>query len=102
MSPSLASTLRTLCGSNQNNPSTFLDQNTSFVFDNEFYNQIRKNRGILQIDQELAVDSLSSSTVANLAANNNLFRQSFANAMIKMGNIQATSGEIRINCRRKN
>ena len=96
--------LMKLCASNPNsNPSTFLDQNTSFVFDNEYYNQIKKNKGILQIDQELALDPLSSSMVSSLATNNNQFRKSFVNAIIKMGNIKGSGGgEIRKNCRRKN
>lgn len=103
MDRALANRLSGLCGANPNaNPSTFLDQNTSFVFDNEFYNQIRKNRGILKIDQELALDTLSARFVSSLAGNNNLFRQSFVNAMIKLGNIQGNGGEIRRNCRRRN
>ncbi|XP_057518830.1 peroxidase 44-like [Amaranthus tricolor] len=104
MDKTLASKLRKLCASNPNaNPSTFLDQNTSFVFDNEYYNQIKKNKGILQIDQELALDPLSSSMVSSIATNNNQFRKSFVNAIIKMGNIKGSGGgEIRKNCRRKN
>ncbi|XP_021739509.1 peroxidase 44-like [Chenopodium quinoa] len=104
MDKALVKNFNVLCGSNPNlNPSTFLDQNTSFVFDNKYYNQIRKNRGILQIDQELALDSLSAKLVSNLAANNNNFRQSFVQAIVKMGNIQqGNAGEIRENCRRIN
>ena len=102
MDKALVTKLRAVCGSNPNvNPTAFLDQNTSFVVDNEFYNQIKnKRRGILQIDQELALDPLSSSIVSSLAANNAMFGQRFANAMIKMGNIkvlQGTAGEIRMN-----
>ncbi|KNA08097.1 hypothetical protein SOVF_165730 [Spinacia oleracea] len=100
MDRALLTRLQGLCGNA--NPSTFLDQNTSFVLDNEIYNQLRKNRGILQIDQELALDPLSAPMVSNLAANNNLFRQSFVNALIKMGNLPGTGGEIRKNCRKRN
>ncbi|XP_056687541.1 peroxidase 44-like [Spinacia oleracea] len=101
MDQALVSKLKGLCGSNPNaNPSTFLDQNTSFVFDNEYYNQIRKNKGILKIDQNLALDPLSAKMVSNLAANNNNFGQSFVKAIIKMGSIQqGNAGEIRDNCR---
>lgn len=104
MDKALVKKLSGLCGSNTNaNPTTFLDQNTSFVFDNEYYNQIRKNKGILKIDQELALDPLSARTVSKFASNNNNFRQSFVKAIIKMGNIQqGNAGEIRKNCRRTN
>ncbi|CDP20370.1 unnamed protein product [Coffea canephora] len=83
-------------------PTVFLDQNTSFIVDNQFYNQIRSKRGILQIDQELALDSLSAPLASRLAANNNLFQQSFVNAMMKMGSVEVlvgNAGEIRKNCR---
>ncbi|KAJ8424221.1 hypothetical protein Cgig2_011632 [Carnegiea gigantea] len=103
MRPALLIKLKGLCGSNPNVDHTvFLDQNTSLVFDNEFYNQIRNKRGVLQIDQDLALDSLSKNLVAKLASNNAFFSQSFANAMIKMGNIQVlqgSAGEIRKQCR---
>ena len=102
MRPALVTKLKGLCGSNPNVDHTvFLDQNTSLVFDNEYYNQIRNKRGVLQIDQELALDSLSKNLVAKLASNNGFFSQSFANAMIKMGNIQVlqgNAGEIRKKC----
>ena len=103
MDQNLVSTLKGTCGSNPNvDPTAFLDQNTSFVLDNQYYNQILNNKGLLQIDQELALDKSSSKMVSNLAANNALFGQSFAKAMIKMGNIQVlegNAGEIRKNCR---
>ena len=56
----------------------------------------------MQIDQELALDKLSAPLVSRLAANDALFQQSFANAMIKMGRVEVLvgkAGEIRKNCR---
>lgn len=103
MDQNLVTTLTGTCGSNPNvDPTAFLDQNTSFVLDNRYYNQILSKKGLLQIDQELALDKSSSKMVSNLAADNALFGQSFAKAMIKMGNIQVlegNAGEIRKNCR---
>ncbi|XP_057466751.1 LOW QUALITY PROTEIN: peroxidase 44-like [Actinidia eriantha] len=101
MDPALVSKLSTICG-RPNNPTAVLDQNTSFVVDNEFYRQIRLNRGVMQIDQELASDKASAPIVANFANNAFGFQQSFANAMVKMGGIEVLvgkSGEIRKNCR---
>ena len=100
MDSALVSKLKKVC-SNGTNPKTFLDQNTSFVFDNEFYNQIRLKKGVLQIDQEIAMDSSTSRFVANFASNRVLFDQSFAKAMVKMGKIQVLvgkAGEIRKSC----
>ncbi|XP_062109849.1 peroxidase 57-like [Humulus lupulus] len=100
MDPKLVTKLKSVCA-NGNNPKTFLDQNTSNVFDNEFYRQIRLKRGVLQIDQELASDSTTSGFVANLASNLAQFSRSFVNAITKMGKIEVlvgNAGEIRKNC----
>lgn len=61
-----------------------LDQNTSFVFDNEYYRQIRKRKGVLHIDQQLALHNSSRRIVAGFAANGESFKRNFANAMIKL------------------
>lgn len=101
MDPTLVAKLLKTCASGSN-PTTFLDQNTSFVFDNQIYNQILLKRGVLQIDQQLSLDNSSAPMVSNFASNGKVFQQSFANAMVKMGSIQVlegTAGEIRKNCR---
>ncbi|XP_074271229.1 peroxidase 57-like [Silene latifolia] len=104
MDPSLLTKLKGICGSSSNtNPTAFLDQNTSFAFDNRYYNDIKSGKGILQIDQELALDPLSAKLVTNMAASTNAqFGQSFAKAIVKMGSIQVlegSNGEIRTDCR---
>ncbi|TQD94082.1 hypothetical protein C1H46_020277 [Malus baccata] len=101
MDPALVSKLSTLCAAS-NNPTTFLDQNTSSIFDNQFYNQILLKRGVLQIDQELASDTSTAGIVSGFASNGVRFSQSFATAMLKMGSLQVlvgNAGEIRKNCR---
>ncbi|XP_059646460.1 peroxidase 57 [Cornus florida] len=104
MDPTLVTKLSKTCGtkSRNKNPTVFLDQNTSFVIDNEFYKQIMLKRGIMQIDQELSLDKLSAPIVSNFASNGIGFQQSFANAMVKMGSIEVlvgNAGEVRKNCR---
>ncbi|KAL2464472.1 Peroxidase 44 [Forsythia ovata] len=106
MDSALAARLLRTCGTTSRplnrDPTVFLDQNTSFIFDNQFYNQIRSKKGILQIDQQLALDRSSAPIVSSFASNQNAFQQNFANAMIKMANIQVLAGkagEIRKNCR---
>ncbi|KAF4397058.1 hypothetical protein G4B88_008904, partial [Cannabis sativa] len=99
MDPNLVTKLKALCAVGSD-PKVFLDQNTSNIFDNEFYRQIRLKRGVLKIDQELATDPTSSRYVANLASNPRLFSRDFGNAMTKMGRIATvgSAGEIRKNC----
>ena len=106
MDSGLDASLVRVCGSSsrpaRNDPTVFLDQNTSFVFDNQFYNQILRKKGILRIDQQLALDQSSKGIVSGFAANGASFSQSFANAIIKMGNLDVlvgNAGEIRKNCR---
>ncbi|KAK9682107.1 hypothetical protein RND81_10G050900 [Saponaria officinalis] len=104
MDKSLVTKLKGICGSNPNvDPTAFLDQNTSKVFDNAYYNDIKNGKGVLQIDQELALDPISANLVTNMAvASDAQFKQNFAKAIVKMGNIQVlegTAGEIRTNCR---
>lgn len=107
MDPGLDAVLVKLCGSNKtpkSDPQAFLDQNSSstFLFDNEFYHQMLLKRGVLHIDQQLALDPLSRDMVQNFAANETAFQEKFANAMIKLGSVDVvdeTEGEVRKNCR---
>lgn len=103
MDSSLVAKLKGICGnSTSNDPTAFLDQSTSFIMDNQFYKQIMQKKGVLQIDQELAVDKSSAGIVSRFASDANSFKKSFASAMVKMGNVQVltgNAGEIRRNCR---
>ncbi|KAI9185583.1 hypothetical protein LWI28_008580 [Acer negundo] len=100
MDPSLLQQLRTKCSSSNNvDPTANLDQQKPFDFDNQYYKQIQIRRGILQIDQRIAFDLSTSEIVNDFALNPDKFQQSFANAMIKLGNLVANVGEIRQNCR---
>ncbi|KAG8372282.1 hypothetical protein BUALT_Bualt12G0050100 [Buddleja alternifolia] len=106
MDPGLAARLLRTCGTASRplnrDPTVFLDQGTNFIVDNQFYNQTIFKKGIMQIDQELALDRSTAPLVRSFAKNENLFRQSFVKAMIKMSQIQVLTGkagEIRRNCR---
>ncbi|THG04822.1 hypothetical protein TEA_008035 [Camellia sinensis var. sinensis] len=96
MDPTLVSKLFKLCGTQSRplsqDPTAFLDQNTSFIFDNEFYNQIKLKRGVMQIDQELALDKASAPIVSGFASNGIGFLQGFAKAIVKMGGIEVLVG----------
>ncbi|KAI3987509.1 hypothetical protein MKX01_003195 [Papaver californicum] len=70
------------------NPSS----NTSFVLDNSFYTGVIEGKSLLQLDQ-----------AEKYANDSQLFRNKFAKAMIKLGNIvTAEEGEARLDCRKVN
>ncbi|TKY62838.1 Peroxidase 44 [Spatholobus suberectus] len=102
MDPALDAKLVKLCKSSRgDDPTASLDQKTSFLVDNEFYKQILVKKGVLQIDQQLALDTSTKGFVSDFASNGDKFQKSFANAMIKMGKIDAlvgNQGEIRRKC----
>ncbi|KAI3823326.1 hypothetical protein L1987_04761 [Smallanthus sonchifolius] len=104
----LLTSLRRTCPENATVDRTAnLDQNpfnSAAVVDKSFYNQIMSRRGVLQIDQELAIDNLSKWTVATIASSSD-FTTKFGQAMVKLGATQVltgTQGEIRKSCRRAN
>ncbi|KAH0897403.1 hypothetical protein HID58_046971 [Brassica napus] len=102
MDPALVSSLRNTC---RNSASAALDQSTPLRFDNQFFKQLRKRRGVMQVDQRLATDRQTRGVVARYANNNAFFKRQFVRAMIKMGAVDVLTGragEIRINCRRFN
>jgi len=101
MDPALKAKLVKLCGSRDDDPSTPLDQNTSLLVDNGFYQQILTKKGVLQIDQQLALDKSTKGFVTDFASSGAEFQKSFANAMVKMGSVDVlvgSQGEIRKKC----
>ncbi|XP_022945692.1 peroxidase 60 [Cucurbita moschata] len=87
--------------SNDNNV-VFLDQTSmsSFVVDKSFHKQIWQRRGILEIDQQLALHPLTKDLVTRVAFGFD-FASKFGDAMIKMGRfgvLTGSDGEIRRTC----
>ncbi|XP_044979226.1 peroxidase A2-like [Hordeum vulgare subsp. vulgare] len=84
-----------------------LDPATPDAFDNSYYHNLLRNRGLLRSDQVMlsAPEGAATSTapiVERFAASQADFFRSFATAMIKMGNIAPLTGnmgEVRRNCR---
>jgi len=84
-----------------------LDPATPDTFDNSYYANLMRNRGLLRSDQVMlsAPGGAAASTapiVQRFAGSQADFFQSFATAMIKMGNIApltGSMGEVRRNCR---
>ncbi|PQQ15154.1 peroxidase 60 [Prunus yedoensis var. nudiflora] len=109
MNVALLEGLRRICPQNSAGTNTAnLDQNpqSSFIVDNSFYKEIVARRGILQIDQELALDPITQATVTTLANNGtNSFATKFGQAMVKLGAVEVltgSQGEIRRSCRAVN
>lgn len=105
MDPNLLAQLNKTCGPVQKplnrDRTAFLDQNTSFFLDNSYYKQLQIHKGILQIDQELALDNSTANLVNTLASNPSSFYNLLANALVRLGNVgvlEGSAGQIRKNC----
>ncbi|KAK8593543.1 hypothetical protein V6N13_042886 [Hibiscus sabdariffa] len=84
-----------------------LDEQTSLTFDNKYFLNLQNRRGLLQSDQELfSTNGAETVAIVNrFASSQSQFFSSFANAMIKMGNISpltGSNGEVRLDCRKIN
>ncbi|XP_008233849.1 PREDICTED: peroxidase 4-like [Prunus mume] len=83
-----------------------LDLQTPTHFDNLYYKNLLKVKGLLHSDQELFNGTSSADKLVKIYANNTFaFFKHFAKAMINMGNIEpltGSQGEIRTNCRKVN
>ncbi|KAL2899409.1 Peroxidase 44 [Bienertia sinuspersici] len=81
----------------------FLDQTpkSHFKIDNAYYKQILARKGVLEIDQNLALSHQTRGLVKGLATSPHLFLDQFGPAMVKMariGVLTGTQGEIRKTC----
>lgn len=74
-------------------PVAFLDQGTPFLVDNELYDQIVRRRGVLQIDQELALDNSTAGIVESLRKDKRGFLKKFGEALVKLGSVHVLEGE---------
>ncbi|RWR93972.1 cationic peroxidase 1 [Cinnamomum micranthum f. kanehirae] len=82
-----------------------LDPQSPNRFGNNYYQALINRRGLLHSDQALFNGGSSDSIVTMYSNNGNAFNTDFANAMIKMGNLNpltGSQGEVRVNCRRVN
>ncbi|KAI5650743.1 hypothetical protein M9H77_36748 [Catharanthus roseus] len=79
------------------------DPTTPIKLDNNYYKNLKMNKGLLFSDQILWTSDLTRKMVKNYADNqNNFWANKFAAAMVHMGSIEVLTGnqgEIRKNCR---
>ncbi|KAL8162717.1 hypothetical protein V2J09_014206 [Rumex salicifolius] len=108
MNPTLVSFLKRTCPRSGSGNFVNLDQSSlrsANIVDNGFYKAIVARKGVLQIDQMIALDSSTKAIVTKYANNNNLFQSKFGEAMVKLGRmgvLTGSQGQIRKSCRRRN
>jgi peroxidase len=103
---SLATSLQSNCPSaGEDDNLSPLDAFTPNTFDNFYFKNLVKDKGLLHSDQQLYSGGSTDSQVSVYSSNLAKFIADFKAAMINMGNISpltGTDGEIRKNCRKTN
>ncbi|PSS09536.1 Cationic peroxidase [Actinidia chinensis var. chinensis] len=82
-----------------------LDATTPLIFDNGYFKNLVKNKGLLHSDQQLFAGGSTDSLVTDYSTSLSTFYADFAAAIVKMGNIgplTGNNGQIRTNCRKIN
>ncbi|RLN25358.1 peroxidase 2 [Panicum miliaceum] len=104
ISPAYQALLEALCPPNTS-PLTLITTeihlSTPTVLDNNYYKLLPLNLGLHFSDDQLIRNATLAPFANAFAANETLWKEKFAAAMIKMGNIETktgTQGEIRLNC----
>ncbi|XP_062093724.1 peroxidase 15-like [Humulus lupulus] len=108
LNTTLLDALRQLCPQGGNDSViTDLDPVTPNTFDNKYFSNLQSENGVLQTDQELF--STTGADIVDIvnafSADERIFFGNFVVSMIKMGNINVSTGSqgvIRSNCRRVN
>ncbi|CAM0884842.1 unnamed protein product [Alopecurus aequalis] len=101
LSPSYAAMLRKLCPTNTTLATTAMDPGSPNVLDNNYYKLLPRNMGLFFSDNQLRVDGNLNALVNSFAANETMWKERFAAAMVKMGRIEVQTGrcgQVRLNC----
>ncbi|KAF4356608.1 hypothetical protein F8388_006352 [Cannabis sativa] len=98
-----AARLKQQCPQGNRNPSLVVPMNpfSPTVADNSYYSDVLARRGLFSSDQALLSDATTASLVNQFARAPFLWTRMFADAMVKMGQIEVltgNTGEIRANC----
>ncbi|GLJ39781.1 hypothetical protein SUGI_0813100 [Cryptomeria japonica] len=108
LDPSYAAELKEKCPANttDNNITVRLDSSTlEDILDNNYYDEVTKNRGLFVSDATLLTDPNTYQVVQQCAASNMFFWGKFSDAMARLadvGVLTGEDGEIRLNCRKIN
>ncbi|KAF5958212.1 hypothetical protein HYC85_005437, partial [Camellia sinensis] len=101
---SLLSNLQSVCPNQDNSDTNLapLDRVSSSRFDNNYYNNLLNNSGLLESDQALMGDNRTAAMVNIYSKFPFLFSKNFGVSMVKMsyiGVLTGQNGQIRKNCR---
>ncbi|XP_050217726.1 LOW QUALITY PROTEIN: cationic peroxidase 1-like [Mercurialis annua] len=89
----LATSLKSNCpNTDRDNSLSPLDANSPVIFDNKYYQNLVRNRGLLHSDQQLFSGGSTDSLVETYSTDPFAFYTDFANAMIKMGKLGTLTG----------
>ncbi|CAA0805982.1 Peroxidase 49 [Striga hermonthica] len=109
LDPQYADELRQKCPNpkySNKNPFVFMDPITPTYFDNNYYKNVRNNKGLFTSDQALLTSEQTEEQVGQYANDQEKLLNDFGAAMVKMGNIDVITsgdkkreGEVRRNCR---
>ncbi|KAL6974958.1 NAD(+) salvage pathway protein [Sarracenia purpurea var. burkii] len=103
---SFASSLKSNCPSAGGDTNLSpLDATSPVTFDNAYFKNLVKNKGLLHSDQQLFNGGSADSLVTTYSTSPATFYADFASAVVKMGNLSpltGDSGQIRTNCRKIN
>ncbi|XP_039067165.1 peroxidase 29 [Hibiscus syriacus] len=103
MEPSFAAFLRLTCrdGSLASNLSFVLNDPTPFAFDNQYYVNAMRGRGLVRIDAEMVSDPRTVGLMQHFAMNEGDFFRVFSSAFVKLsgyGVLTGKQGVVRKNC----
>lgn len=115
MDPNLVTTLQAICPNPNSpvfpDPTVGLDQgpNSMNAIDNSYYQQLQQGHGILEVDQNIGLDSTTGPIVTAYAGNGTAgptmsFGSNFAAVIVKLGTLNVITGtpgaqgSIRQNC----
>ncbi|KAK7277400.1 hypothetical protein RIF29_18551 [Crotalaria pallida] len=101
MDQTLANNLKATCPTASSPNTVNLDARTPIRFDNQYYIDILNRQGVFNTDQDLVNSDKTKGIVNAFAKDQNLFFQKFANAIIKLSQLDVLTGnqgEIRAKC----
>lgn len=97
-----ASELRSMCPRNVDPRIAIdMDPTTPRSFDNVYFKNLQRGKGLFTSDQVLFTDSRSKATVNAFASSGKIFHANFAAAMTKLGRVgikNSQNGNIRADC----
>ncbi|GER50900.1 peroxidase [Striga asiatica] len=99
-----AKNLRAICSrddSKTGNKTASLDYQTPFVFDNSYYKNIIDKKDVLEYDPQFLNNGDTKQLVSKYSNDSVVFYQDFGQAMIKMGRLKGTTGEKKMEIRKK-